>query len=457
MFNSNKSNIEFVEEFENAMRAWADENIFEALWSRSVEEVFEFAEVMALLSRHYFRSQRKNNNKFSFIANSSLSGGRHPCSALECRNKKLVQLASFALLYADEVYIHNPFEETMLKGIDKFSEVDRQELGIGIKNFFHLKPLFEKGIIKYAQNLSSLCQHHKEVFADPILKKIDQNQKSLYRAIHKYLLERCVASFDSSEGGEVFLEIAGPGDFIDHEKIFFHSPWNKSEVCKHVKFLKGKQLPYRLSRDELVNEEILSLVINPILSDLSDQEWHSAFHGTSYLCDNPTQIKLASRVNDSTLSVNSSAFEVGMKHYLPVVYSQSMKSILDLREREEEAFAVYRDKVSSMMHETNTSDEAEISKVFRDQVLPEINIIDKKIKDWKFSTRESLREKIIFGAGAVSIGLYAGILPPDIGQFVAAAGGGSAVMGALMDFNKTLKRNHIARSNDFYFLWQANQ
>ena len=98
-----------------------------------------------------------------------------------------------------------------------------------------------------------------------------------------------------------------------------------------------------------------------------------------------------------------------------------------------------------------------MAEAFRDQILPEINLIDKKIKDWKLKTRESLKEKVIFGTGAVSIGLYAGMLPPNIGQLVAAIGGGSAIAGAVMDYNKTLKDRIEARSNDFYFLWQANQ
>ena len=64
---------------------------------------------------------------------------------------------------------------------------------------------------------------------------------------------------------------------------------------------------------------------------------------------------------------------------------------------------------------------------------------------------------MIFGTGAVTVGLYAGFLPADIGSIVAALGGGSAVAGSIMDYNKTFKEKQEARSNDFYFLWQASK
>ncbi len=146
-----------------------------------------------------------------------------------------------------------------------------------------------------------------------------------------------------------------------------------------------------------------------------------------------------------------------MSHYLPSIYSQNVDEMLRLRENEGEAFAVYRDKLTKLIREAKSWNEKEVSEVFRDQVLPEINKLEKAINDWKKKTRESLKQKAIFGSGAVTIGLYSGVLPPDIGQIVAALGGGTAVVGALMDYNKTLKEEHEARSNDFYFLWQMKQ
>lgn len=452
----NRKQQGFVEEVEDLIRTWTDEDIFEALETRDQEDVFEFSEILALISKHYFKNDSDFNGRFSFIANSSLSGGRHPCSFLGCRDEKLRQLVSFASLYSDEVYINNPFEDIARKGPENLTEIDRQELSVGIKHFQHLKPLIEKGIVKYALSTTSLCEYHEKVMAEPLSRKIEDDEKKLYKFLHDYLLDKCSVCFNEHKDGLAFFEISGPENFIDHGKMFFYLSSEKLESHHYVKYLRSSNLPYKLSRKEISKEGILSLIIDPVLDDLANQRWHSTFYGTSCLCDNSTQIKLASKVNNPVFPANIDDFEQGMKHYLPTVYSQDLNRLLDLREREEEAFIVYRDKVSSMISDSKTLGKNEIIELFRDQIIPEINIIDKKIKNWQDNARETLREKVLFGAGALSIGLYSGLLPSDIGQVVAAVGGGSLVK-ALIDFNKTLKRKHQARTEDFYFLWQANR
>jgi hypothetical protein len=447
--------MEFIKEFDTSIRLFGDGNIVKALSSAKTEDVFEFAETLNLISKYHFRYEQKPNENFSFIANSSLSGGLHPCAAIQCIEKKVDQLISFASLYADEVYIQNPFEEVMLNGIDKLNEAARHELTNGIYIYFYLKPLIEAGVIKYAQNMLPFCSHHKETRAIPLSKEIERKENILNGFLQDNLIERCSVIFDIGADGGPFIEVIGPEGLIEHGKMYFHF---YKPFPDYVKALMKIKVPYQLLKNEIKVWNILSSnIIDPILRDLANQEWHSAFYGTSYLCDNPTQMKLASKLNGSAYKASSSAFGNAMKHYLPAVYSKDVQAIANLREREGEAFAVYRDKINSMIRKAGSWTEAEVSEIFRDQVLPEINLIDKKVKDWQSKTRTSIKEKILFGTGAVSVGLYAGLLPPDIGQIVAAVGGGSAIATVLMDYNKTLKEKEEARASDFYFLWQATK
>lgn len=446
--------MEFIEEFDTAIGLWADGNIVKAIHSRSTEDVYEFSETLALIAKYHFQPSTKPNENFSFIANSSLSGGNQPCSFAKCREKKLNELITFSALYADEVYIQNPFENVMLGGVGNIKEVDRQELVYGIGNYFYLKPLIEEGIIKYAQNEVSLCQHHHETIAKPLAVRIAEKEEQLYEAIHKILLHLSSVTFDIGKGAGPFLKISGPDNLIEHGEMYFHF---YKPLPPFITSLLDKKLPYTLSRQEIIDSEVLRVIINPILRDLSNQEWHSVFYGTSYLCDNKTKMQIASKLNSGAYAASSLAFENSMQHYLPAIYCQDMKTITQLRKSEEEAFAVYRDKLRALIHKSKPWDEKEVASVFRDQLLPEINNIDKKIKDWKSKTKESLKEKMIFGTGAVSMGLYAGMLPMNIGEIIAAIGGGTAAVGAAMDYNKTLKEKEEARSNDFYFLWQVSQ
>ena len=446
--------MDFFDEFEMAINLWGDGKTVETVASSDPDDIFEFAETLALITKYHFTEKDNRNENFSFIANSSLSGGRHPCASFDCRQNKLDQLITFASLYADDVYIQNPFENILLKGADGLVEGDKEELIHGILNYYYLKPLIEKGIIKYAHNMVSLCEFHSETLAKPLSDKIEKKEEKLYEILHDYLIDKCSITFDMRNGSDPYLTVTGPEGFIDHGETYLHL-YDPLPDC--VEPLKNKKLPYIIPRDVILKEEILSLVINPILRDLSNQEWHTNFFGTSYLCDNPTPIKIASKINSQAYIANAEAFEHGMSHYLPAIYAKDVKTIMALRDQEEESFAVYRDKINKMMRKTKNWNRKEVSEIFRDEILPEINIIEKKVKDWKHKTRSSLKEKVLFGTGAVTIGLYGGLLPTGFGQLLAAIGGGTAAVSALIEYNKTLKEKEEARSNDFYFLWQAKQ
>lgn len=446
--------MDFIEEFDDVIELWGEGDLAHAIMESPEEDIYEFTETLALSTKYHFVQNEKGNDNFSFVANSSLSGGQFPCSYPECRKTKLDSLASFAALYADEVYIQNPFENIYLRGDAPIRETERLELAAGITNYFYLKPLIGKGIIKYATNNLPFCESHYKSIALPLSQSIQKKEDKLRDLLTKHLIEKCtvVFSFLESDPTTPFFEISGPEEFIEHGVMYFHGNKPVSNIFQN--FL-SKTTPYSLNMLEVQDNDILGLIVEPIINDLSAQEWHSEIRGTSYLCDNPMQMKIASKINGTRYSANSSAFENGLKHHLPAIYSQDLTTILDLRNKEEEAFFVYRDKLNKFMKETKAWEENEVRKIFRDQLLPEINIIDKKVKDWKSNTRESISQKLLFGTATASFGLYGGVLPTNIGEILAALGGASAVASSLMEYNKTFKEKQEARKNDFYFLWQA--
>ncbi|MBN7798413.1 hypothetical protein [Parahaliea mediterranea] len=445
---------EFIEECDLAISLFCDGDVVQAVSERSAEELYEFAQTMALIARYHFVPSVGANRNFSFVANSSLSGGPHPCSYPDCRITKLEGLLSFAVLYADEVYIQNPFEEVYLAGASKIGDYARGEILTGILKYQFLRPLFEKGIIRYAQNEVRLCEHHSQTLAQPLLDEIDRKQELLFKLLEDFYLERCRVYFDVGEGAGPYLHVMGPTDVVDHGSVYFHL---KGMLPEFLENLLNKKLPYEFSKREVVSEGLLSFIISPILEDLGRQEWHSTFFKTSYLCDNPMQMQIASKMNASAKTANSQAFNTAFHHAIPSVFSKDLDYLLRLRERENEAFSVYRSSLYSMLNDSRNWEVAEISEAFRDQVLPEINQINKRIADWKYKTRDALKEKVIFGSGTVAVGLYSGVLPHNIGEIIAALGGASALVGAAMDFNRTLKKPLVARESDLYFLWQASQ
>jgi hypothetical protein len=158
---------DLVSEFDTAIRLWCSgANIEEAIHSASNDELFEFCEVLALISRHYnSRDAEPKNERFAFTANSALSGGSHPCASADCRTERIQSLMTFAALYADEVYIQQPFEDVALRGPQSLREVDRHNVVAGVYNYLLLRPFFKKGTIRFAQQVSPFCDHHHAAVA----------------------------------------------------------------------------------------------------------------------------------------------------------------------------------------------------------------------------------------------------------------------------------------------------
>lgn len=444
---------DLVSEMDMAIALWTDgASIEEAIFGASKDELFEFSEVLALISRNHSQLRAGGNEQFSFTANSALSGGSHPCASPECRFQRTESLIAFATLYADEVYIQQPFEGIVLREPSLIQEVDRHNLIAGIHTYKTLRPLIQKGVVKYAHDLNPFCDYHHATIAKPLAQKIDKKSQALEAEITRLLLDSCSVTFNRTNRRSPFFEISGPEGVIEHGKVYFHAFRPMPSIFRRFE---KKGPTYTLNKAEMEDCGVLGMVVNPIVRDITFQEWHTTLNGTSYLCDNPAHIALVSSVNNEAFAANSAAFSSALRHHLPQIYSRNPTTLLELREREAEAFFVYRDKLRKLMQGAASWNEKEVARVFRDEVLPEINGLKKRVHDWKTSARESLRERLIFGTGAVTLGLYAGILPADIGQLVAALGGTSAAAGVLMDWNKTLKEKQQARTSDFYFLWEA--
>lgn len=446
-------NDDLVSEVDMAIALWTDgADLEDAIFKATRDDLFELSEVLYLICRHHSHRRLEKNEQFSFTANSALSGGSHPCASPACRYQRTESLIAFSSLYADEVYVQQPFEGIAMRDPSSIQEVDRHNLVAGIYAYKMLRPLIKKGVVKYAHDINPFCDYHHATLAEPLARQIEKKSKTLEAEVTRSLLESCDVTFNQSKRHSPFFEVSGPEGVIEHGKVFFHAFKPIPGIFK--KFQKKGQT-YSLSKAEIEDSGVLRLVVNPIVRDITFQEWHTALNGASYLCDNPSHIALVSSVNNQAFAANSLAFSKALKHHLPQVYSRDPAKILELREREAEAFFVYRDKLRKLMQGAAGWSEAEVASAFRDEVLPEINGLRKRIHDWKANARESLGEKLIFGTGAVTLGLYAGILPADIGQLVAALGGTSAAAGVLMDWNKTLKEKQQARTSDFYFLWEA--
>ena len=368
--------MSYVKEFENKIKAAKLGNDPEKLSNISNERLFELANDLAVITRKYYPQEHSNKEKsFSFVASSSLSGGIIPCSCTDCRLQRMASLASFASLYADEVYIFDPFEDIAIKDPKDFNDRDRINFFSGLIAFSLYKPLIENNIIKFAQSLISICKEHEKTISIPIAKQIHNRNDELYKIFEKHFLENCSLHLNKTpDVGYAQIEVRGPEDFIKHGVHYF-LPTKKFKYINDI--ADNVKLPYKFSADEILTNDILSVLISPYLEDIAFQEWHSCFNGTSPIADNDVPFRIISK--QRTTNNNPRTFHSAMKHNLPTVFSKDLNSVLKLRKEEHDAFRVYRDKINTMINKSGSWNEKELDEIFATQIKPEINILNKRI------------------------------------------------------------------------------
>ncbi len=96
-----------------------------------------------------------------------------------------------------------------------------------------------------------------------------------------------------------------------------------------------------------------------------------------------------------------------------------------------------------------------LKEAFNDLIRPELNKIDSAVKNARSMVKDSIREDLIFGVGAVTIGISIGIVAPEVGAAVSFMGGSNYLLKILKGYNSLLREVPAAKENDFYFLWKA--
>ncbi|MFS1563028.1 MAG: hypothetical protein ACL7AX_04910 [Candidatus Arsenophonus phytopathogenicus] len=112
----------------------------------------------------------------------------------------------------------------------------------------------------------TLCSHHHEPLAEKILRK----EQELTAIFNDHLLSNCTISLDKFDNSEIFIEILGKGNIIDHGSTHLH--FYKKPKSKHLRKLAEKNTKHTFSREEIEQENILQSIVYPLVNDIIEQE-----------------------------------------------------------------------------------------------------------------------------------------------------------------------------------------
>ena len=117
---------------------------------------------------------------------------------------------------------------------------------------------------------------------------------------------------------------------------------------------------------------------------------------------------------------------------------------------------MYRDALRGLLANLSKPTPASVREAFQDVVQPEINKIDKAIADSRRLLRGSMLQDLI-GAAVIGVGYFAGFLPPDINNILAAIGGTKFVGGIVQKGVQQIQEPAPVVENKYYFLWKVKQ
>jgi len=409
----------------------------------------------------------ENETKLKSIHSASLSlgGDRIPCASLRCRIEKVDQLARFAGLYSDRVYIKNFLgfyahdEEELRKDPN---EQWRKRLFDDLSVLSYLRPLIEKEIIvpfdvpeyfcptclleKYTENgrsrFSRELKRVQNIFAKKLKCKLIKDENDIYLEFSspEYMLNDCPGTISLSNSD------ARKHAFQDLLKGLN----SRGEVVVPERYL--RRMPIKL-------EEILAT--NTMKSIVFELTADNVF-GSSFLTENQFHINILNALTKdlATEQNNNIAYQC-LTSEVPFVNEVSLKDIFKIRTREEESFVVFRSALNKAIDEYRRQDKLLTKKIARsiyaDIIKPKLAILDKKIIEAKKDLRASIYQPVVGLVGAISFGMFCRIVPTETVALATAVGAvtsGAKMISAIMkksDIEKTV------RNEEMYFLWKVRQ
>lgn len=427
-----------INNFYRIIQKWNNEQ--KAEFVQGVSEQIEKIDVKDSTLGHY-----------GFIANSQLSGGISPCANFKCRLGHVDGLARFATLYADMVLIENPFDKYDLDM--NFNDKVTQDLINDVGILFHLRALFDSKILRIARSNLHFCPecYHKVI---PQYKDFEEKVHNVFNLINGIYLDEVSFTYIIDDYCYPYFEIKGPESLIEHGKRYIrYSPEYLEKRCK--RFFDINQA-HVLSEQEVLGLGLIEHLTNPVFDDIIRQNYYSNRYNINYLTDRDIDFKVLDAVNRKEVKLRSKSMIEGLSHCVPYINQASLSDLVDLREKEGEAFLVYRDAINSVIKSIDSTEARDYVEAYRDKIEPELHKINLTVKNSKILAKQKIARNLIECIGRVSIGWFSGLVPQSIGHIIAGLGGLSGV-NILKDVLELEQEPVSIRDNKYYFLWKVDK
>ncbi|HXI84696.1 MAG TPA: hypothetical protein VNL17_11480 [Verrucomicrobiae bacterium] len=449
------------EQLENAGFLKKNQPNLQAISKVTRKQIRKLAEESAEITSAKDLSPEKS--VFSHSASLSLGGGRYPCVGTACRLIRAQQLAQFAAFYSDRVYINNFITDYIshveISRLDDM-EVMRMHFFSDISVLASLRPMIEarKVIPITAPHYCAHCLLGGSFGedADNRLKRtFKQLAQDYYKGI-KLTLERT--------GDFYSLGIRGPERLLEHGEAFRFFPALPPGLRKMPALMRKLQAGKEVVLSDSIRKKMRQhyYLAAEVFGNLVFELAASQCLKTSFLTERDLDVDLLNTLTENDKSERRN--QLLSKHLtclVPFVDNLNLADILKLREREAEAFIVFRASLNKAIDEYKAEaghlTERDAKAIYADILQPQLAALSTKVNSAGRVLRTDSRRSILGWSGAITVGLYSGFVPAGIAAAAKALGLTKVLAGITKGLMTKGDAEEGIRKENMFFLWKVQQ
>ena len=181
--------------------------------------------------------------------------------------------------------------------------------------------------------------------------------------------------------------------------------------------LNGETVPLakEIRRKVKIREDLASKIFRSVIFEMAV----SQVLRTSYPSETELPIQILSAISgDRDLARRNSLVQKYLTSMVPFIGELSPAAVVRLRQREQEAFLTYRQALNRAIDSVRTQrasfKESDACAIFSDAVAPELARLDRVVRLAKRDLLKDLGRSVGVWAGAITFGIYTGLLPAEL-------------------------------------------
>jgi hypothetical protein len=405
----------------------------------------------------------QHHTSFTHAAANSLSGARAECEALAHRLTKAEELARFSVMYSDKTYIESFFgdyeHESEFWGEERIKEVFYNDVRV----LLSLKPLIEQGFIE----IYTPFFHHCITCVDRTLgksfqRKMERERLALARDYHS----RTSVNLTGLDELYCEFEVKAPEPYLDHEMIISEN----ANAGIHEKLRLMPRLMQKLKTEgnvPLANHitrqlDVHKFLANLLIESVSSGMLTSRLSNSSYLTSSPLEVSLLQSLsNEPSMDHRNKIAYKCLTSIVPFVEDIPIGKLIKLRQREEESFIQYRSALNKAIDEFQSRgtsfSEKEARELYSDVIAPRLAALERGIKTAKRDLIGQTSRTILAVAGAISFGLYTGLIPSELAEMAKVLGVTKVGADILEKILQLGNYRQGIQNDSLYFLWKVKR